>query len=576
MKRASWCHTSTIGRICGLAVLGSFGACTADIGSPGSGGPGNAAGGSGAAGGNSTGAGAPNGPSSMLGLVPGPAPAARLHKLTTVEFANSLHDLLGGMAPLGSVEEDLLIGGFATVGASSVAISPAGVGLYESAIGTATTYAFADAARAGAVVRCVPKAMTDAACLTQAIEGFGRRAFRRPLTGGETTRFVNLATTIGNQPGSNVLTALRVAMAAMLESPSFIYRVELGAPSPADGGRLKYNSFEVASRLAATLWTSVPDDVVLDAAGKGTLGTPEGIRAQAQRMIADPRAHRALAAFVDQLYDVRRLNESEKDPNIFPAWTETLRAAMQQELEMRVEDVVFTQKGDFLGLMDSRTTLVNNELARYYGVPEAVPDTFHRVELPAASQRVGLLGAGAILAAHALPQRTSPTARGKFVNEMLLCRTIPPPPPGVPPLPAMADASSTLRQRLSVHRSDPRCASCHAMTDPIGFGMENFDSAAKYRTLDNGQPIDASGTLGGSSFTNLAELGAALRKEPVLGPCLVSKMYANALGRAPIEMDGAALDRLAGSFASGGNHVDELLVNLVTSDSFRFVEPSSK
>jgi hypothetical protein len=387
---------------------------------------------------------------------------------------------------------------------------------------------------------------------------------------------VNLATTIGNQAGSNVLTALRVAMTAMLESPSFIYRVELGAPSPADGGRIKYNNFEIASRLAATLWSSVPDDVVLDAAGKGALATTAGVRAEAQRMIADPRAHRALAAFADQLYDVKRLNESEKDPMIFPAWTETLRAAMQRELELRIDDMVFTQKGDFLGLLESRTTLVNNELARYYGLPEAATDTFRRVELPAATQRVGLLGAGAILAAHALPQRTSPTARGKFVNEMLLCRTVPPPPPGVPPLPAMADASSTLRQRLSVHRSDPRCSGCHGVTDPIGFGMENFDSAAKYRTLDNGQPIDASGTLDGASFTNLAELGTALRKQAVLGPCLVSKMYANALGRTAIQMDGAALDRLAGSFASGGNKVDELLVNLVTSDSFRFVEPGSK
>jgi hypothetical protein len=524
-------------------------------------------------GGTTTGGGGTNGPSSLLGLGAGPAPIGRLHKVTNFEFANSLHDLLGNAAPLPAVEPDLLIGGFATVGASSVAISPAGVGLYESAITSATTYAFADATRAAAVLPCVPTAMTDTACLTRVVTTFGRRAFRRPLTAAETMRFVTLATTIGNQAGSTVLIALRHTAAAILQSPTFIYRVELGAPSAADGQRLKYNSFEVASRLAATLWASVPDEPLLDAAAQDALATPDGIGAQAQRMLGDARVHRAMAAFVDQLYDAKRLNESEKDPQMFPTWTETLRAAMQQELELRFDDMVFTQKGDFLDLFDSGATFVNNELARYYGVPEAATDVFHKVELPAASQRVGLLGAGAILAGHGYPQRTSPTARGKFINEMVLCRTVPPPPPGVPPFPEAAGTNTTARQRLTVHRSDAKCASCHAVMDPIGFGLENFDTAAKFRTLDNGQPVDASGDLDGEKFTDLATLGAALRKEAVTLPCLVSKMYANALGRTPIELDSAAIDRLTSPFASS-HHIDELLVNLVTSDSFRFVEPS--
>jgi len=247
---------------------------------------------------------------------------------------------------------------------------------------------------------------------------------------------------------------------------------------------------------------------------------------------------------------------------------------MQQELQLRFDDMVYTQKGNFLDLFDGTTTFVNNELARYYGVPEAAADMFHKVDLPAASQRVGLLGAGAILAGHGYPQRTSPTARGKFINEMVLCRTVPPPPPGVPPFPEAAGTNTTARQRLTMHRTDPKCASCHAVMDPIGFGLENFDTAATFRTQDNGQPVDASGDIDGFKFNNLAELGGALRKEAVAGPCFISKMYASALGRTPIELDGPALDRLAGLFASSGNHIDELLVNLVTSDSFRFVEPS--
>jgi hypothetical protein len=258
---------------------------------------------------------------------------------------------------------------------------------------------------------------------------------------------------------------------------------------------------------------------------------------------------------------------------MFPTWTETLRAAMLLELEMRFDNAILTDKSDFLDLFDGHTTFVNNELARFYGVAEATMDAFHRVDMPADSPRVGLLGAGAILAGHALPQRTSPTARGKFVNEMLLCRTVAPPPMAFP-FPDATDTNVTVRQRLTAHRANPFCASCHAVTDPIGLGMENFDTTGKFRTTDNGAQIDASGTLDGMSFNNLADLGSVLRKEPVLGVCFISKWYASSLGRQAINLDAPALDRLAMSFTAAGNHIGNMLVDLVASDSFRFVEPS--
>jgi hypothetical protein len=510
---------------------------------------------------------------SVLRLPGGTSPEARLRKLTTWEFTNSVQDLLGAGTPLGPVEVDSLVGGFATVGASTVALSPAGVGQYETALGNATQYVFADPTRVAAVFPCVPTSTTDA-CLTQAINAFGRRAFRRSLSQQETTRFVTLATTIGTQAGSNVLTGLRYVVWAILQSPSFLYRVELGQPSAADGGRLKYTSSEIASRLAAALWGSVPDDALLDAADKDLLSTPDGITAQAQRMIADARVHRAMAAFVDQLIEYQRLQQAAPDTSVFPMWTSTLRTAMLQEVELRVDDMVFNQKADFLTLFDGRSTFVNAELAKFYGLAfTATDNAFHPASFPANSPRAGLLGAGAILTGHALPQRTSPTARGKFVDVMLLCRTIPDPPPGVPPLPPPSDTTTTVRQKMEAHRSQPQCASCHALMDPMGFGMENFDATSQYRTTDNGHPIDATGTLDGVAFSNLADLGAVLRKSPTTGPCFVSKIYANALGRTPSNLDGAALDQLAGQFASSGNRADRLLVSLVTSDSFRFVQP---
>jgi hypothetical protein len=509
----------------------------------------------------------------LLNLPAAPLPAMGLHKLTAWEFANSVQDLLGTGVPLAPVEADTLINGFATVGASSVSISPAGVATYKTVLGNATAFAFADATHAAAVLSCVPQSTTDA-CLTKAINAFGRRAFRRPLTSDETTRFVNLATTIGNQSGSSVLIGARNAVWAILQSPQFLYRVELGAASAADGGRVKYTSLEMASRLAATLWASVPDDTLLDAAVQDSLSTAAGALAQAQRMIADPRAHRSLAAFSDQLFDAFDLRQADKDPTLFPAYTPTLRAAMLTEVELRMDDLTFTRKADYLSLFTSTSTFANQELAKFYGVPLTTSDAaFHSVDLGSGTPRVGILGSAAILAGHAHAQLTSPTLRGKFVDNMLLCRTIPPPPPGVPPLPAMAPPGSTVRQILSTHRAQPMCASCHSIMDPLGFGMENFDSSGAYRTTDNGQPIDASGALDDKTFSNLAELGTALQKNPVTGPCLVSNFYQNALGRAPVAVDNNAINQLAGQFSTAGNRIDQLLVNLVASDGFRFVTP---
>jgi hypothetical protein len=502
------------------------------------------------------------GASALLHLPGGDEPAPRLHKLTAGELANSLHDLLGAGAPVSAVEPDTRASG----------VSPAGVGLYEDATGGATAFAFADATHAGAVLPCVPSAVTDTACVTKALTAFGRRAFRRPLTDAETSRFATLASTIAAKPGSSVLAGLRHAVWAMLQSPSFLYRVELGAPSAADGGRLKYDGFEMASRLAGALWASVPDDALLDAAAAGKLATGDGVRAQAERLLADPRAHRAVTAFVDDLFGKLELEEATKDPAVFPGWTTTLRDAMGEELERRIDDVVFAQKGDFLSLYESKATFVNDELAKYYGV--TAPGTGWRAAtFPADSPRAGLLGSGAILAAFALPQRTSPTARGKFVATSLLCKVIPDPPPGIPPLPAMAGTTSTLRQKLETHRAAASCAVCHSVMDPIGFGMETFDGAGQYRTKDNGQALDATGTLDGATFDGLAPLGAAIHANAATAPCLVSKLYTFAEGRTLTGHDAPALDALAAAFAANGNRVDRLLADVVSSDAFRFVTP---
>ncbi|HEY3668960.1 MAG TPA: DUF1592 domain-containing protein [Polyangiaceae bacterium] len=566
------------------AACGNAGGSNARPGGGGAGNPTPGAGGASASGGgDSSTAGTPTIPGTGggnpagidLGLQAGDAPIARMHKLTASEFANSVHDLLGTDAPLSAVEPDNIVSGFSSIGASTVSISASGVDMYEAATGSATAFAFASATKAATVLSCVPTAMTDTACLTKGLNAIGRRAFRRPLTTDETARFVKLATTIAAGTGGTVLMGLQHAVWAMLQSPSFLYRVELGAPSAADGGRLKYTSYEVASRLAGALWDGAPDDAVLDAAGADSLATPDGIRTQAQRMLADPKAHRGVLAFINDLYNLPHFDEAVKDPTLYPKWTPTLKAAMRQELEQRVDDMVFTTKGDFLSLYDSKTTFVNAELASYYGLPAPAGGGFAKATFPDDSPRVGLLGAGAILAAYALPSRASPTERGKFVTSTLLCINVPPPPPGVPPLPTMLDPNATMREIMTAHRTNPSCATCHSIMDPVGFGLDHFDAAAMYRANEGSKPVDATGALlDGTKFDGLAQLGTALRNEPVAGPCFVSKLYESSLGRTALTLDDNAIMALAKQFADAQNHADQLLVSLVSSDSFRFVDPS--
>jgi hypothetical protein len=559
------------------ACVGSIGPTSSGTQGPGGSGPNgtgpNGIGSSGAASNGGAPSGAGNGG-------PGAAtqPVATLHKLTIAEFTNSIHDLLGTSAPVPSqLEPDQQVDGFRSVSASVVSISPLGIANYEIAINAATQFAFSNAMQAATVLPCVPASATDAACsLSQSLSAFGRRALRRPLTPADVTRYVSVATDLAQGPGGSILIGLQHAVAAILQSPDFLYRVELGAPSAQDAGRTKYTDFEMASRLASALWVSVPDDALLNAAAAGGLSTSGGVLAQAKTMLGSPNAHRSFANFVSDLYGMDPSSQTPftttiKDPKFFPSWTMTLPLAMQQELLMRVDDVAFT--GDYLSLYDSPTVFVNNELALLYGLPKAAVDGFRRASLPQGSPRLGLLGSGAILASNGLPQRTSPTLRGRFVAEQLLCKTVPPPPPTVnttvlDTLPPNATVKATLEQ----HRQNPACAGCHDMMDPVGLGLENFDSIGAFRAVDKGLPIDATGALDGVSFKDEASLGAVLRQDPNAGPCFVSKLYEQLQARMPLEVDAPVLANLATHFGASGHRADQLLLDIVSSDAYRFVE----
>ena len=407
-----------------------------------------------------------------------------LRRLTRSEFAHSISDLLGPVT-LGEVEADSIQEGFFAVGASQVALSPAGVTKYEQVLDVATAEAFADATRAAEVLACVPVTRTTRPASTS-VARFGRRAWRRPSP-TRAGRYRALTAEMTEDTG-DVVQGVRHAAWAMLQSPYFLYRVELGAPAEDESGRLKYSAWELASRLSFTLWNSVPDDELLDAAEAGELDAAAGVGAQAERMLADGRARQGVETFAIELYELWRMKQTFKDAELFPAWTPSLAESMRTDLLRRIEDAVFDEPADFLSLYDGRKAFVNNELAAIYGLPELETDAWRAVDLPEDEMRRGLVGSGAVLAMNSLPGRTSATERGKFIADALLCKTVPPPPPTVDTNlnPPEGSGPMTLREKLEPHRSDPACAACHGIMDPLGLALENFDSIGRFRETDQG------------------------------------------------------------------------------------------
>jgi hypothetical protein len=368
---------------------------------------------------------------------------------------------------------------------------------------------------------------------------------------------------------------LRLAVAGMLQSPNFLYRVEVGEPDPEDPARLRYTSWEMASRLSFLLWNTIPDDALLDAAEADALSTRAGIAEQAERLLADPRARVAIQDFFAQYFDLGRLDGLSRDPTRYPLFTDTLVPAMRTEVQLLVDDFVHRRDADIRKVFSTRDTFVNDELAALYEVdaPGASAVAFVPVTLPEDGPRAGLLTLGAFLTMNAHETETSPTRRGKYVRERVLCDEVPQPPDDVDTdLDPAEQGDGTLRERLDEHRNNPACAACHAFIDPPGFLFENYDSLAQYRTEDGeGRPIDASGELDGTQLANARELAAHLADEPKVSACIVKQLFRHATGRLDAESEADALADIDARFAEADHRFRELLVELVTHDAFRFV-----
>ena len=389
---------------------------------------------------------------------------------------------------------------------------------------------------------CKPKtAPEELPCAKRVLGTVARRAYRRPVVEADLKPLMDFYAQ--GRKEKNFDRGIEMALRAMLVSPDFLFRVERDKPATATAISHRVSDFELASRLSFFLWSSIPDDELLDLAGQNKLSDPKVVQAQLARMIDDPKSKAFVSNFAGQWLFLRNLDQVKPDPDIFTEFDGSLKKAFQQETEHFFNYIMRENRpvNDFL---DARYTFVNQRLATFYGIKGVYGPQFRKVEL-ADGKRGGLLGQGSILTVTSYPNRTSVVQRGKWVLENLLGTPPPAPPPNVPALePHGKDGKQSMRQAMEAHRANPVCASCHSKMDPIGFALENFDGIGTWRDTDGGAPIDPSGVLpDGSKFDGAGGLRKALltahRDEFVT--TLAEKLMTYALGRGLEPYDRPAL-----------------------------------
>jgi hypothetical protein len=421
------------------------------------------------------------------------------------------------------------------------------------------------------IFTCRPaSAAAETACSRAILSSLARRAFRRPVNDDDIK--VLLASYADGRRSGTFDSGIERGIQQLLVSPEFLFRVTAEPATPTAAYRL--SDLELASRLSFFLWSSVPDDELIDVAAKGQLKSAAMLDRQVKRMIADPRSEALTANFAGQWLQLRNITLVKPSEVLFPDFDDTLRQGFKRETELFF-DSILREDRSALELLTADYTFLNERLARHYGVPHVSGSHFRRVML-ADDTRRGLLGHGSILTMTSQPVRTSPVFRGKWILDNILGTPPPDPPPNVPPLPektgVYAGRAPSMRERMAEHRENPTCASCHSMIDPLGFGLENFDPVGKWREVDEVYvAIDASGALpDGSKFSNAAELRAALLKRPdrFVG-ALTEKLLTYALGRGVEYYDMPAVRKIVKDAAANRYQLSAIILGITRSLPFQ-------
>jgi hypothetical protein len=514
--------------------------------------------------------------SSTTGVVPPPPKGVdpnrvAMHRLNNREYDNTMRDLMGVAANAAATFiDDEKVLGFDNI-ADAFGMTPAQYEQYFNAADALVETVFADAALRPKIMICAPSAATDTACMGKIISAFGLRAWRRPVTDAEVTRLVKVsADAIGL--GEDTTGGIKQAIKSMLSSLPFLYRIEMDA-DPNSLVPHPLNAYELASRLSYLAWSTMPDDNLFGLAQTGQLVNEASLSAELDRLLADARVSNFVSSFAGQWLGMTELKGHQVEPTAFPDWNEPLRQAMIQEGLLYFQEFLMGGRS-MKEFFTADVNFVNAPLSKLYGIPGSATDQPMKVT-NTTDARMGFMGLASFLTFSSFTYRTAPTLRGKWVLENLLCEELPPPPAVVPKLdPAggsMMAQSQNVRVRLEAHRSMPECAACHAVLDPIGMGLENFDGIGKYRAkYANGDAIDSSGVLPDkSTFKNLAELTAILSKptDTRLLDCTSKTMMIYTLSRPVVATDDPYLQQIRQTW-SGGN-LGALLKQIVMNDTFR-------
>ncbi|WP_437481905.1 DUF1592 domain-containing protein [Sorangium sp. So ce1014] len=506
--------------------------------------------------------------------VTAPGPTPRLTRLTHAQYDNTIRDLFGkDMKASALFLADPAFEGFDN-NAKGLLVSDRLARDYRRAAEAIAADAVADQAVLGKVLPCAPEG-DGAACARQLIQALGKRVYRRPLSAEQEAAYV-AAYARGEglfESGTPFEQGIRHVIEAMLQSPHFLYRVELSEALDSEQ-IIPLDGHEVATRLSYLLWNSLPDDALLAAAADGALGTPAGIEAEARRMLADSKAVSALADFHRQWLHMSRYADLSKDPALYEGFDESVSSAMLAETQEFIRHVILEMEGDYRTLMTSSVGFVNDKLAPIYGVEGSF--TGELVETPLdPAVRAGLLTQAGFLSSHAFFDKSSPIHRGVFIQRQILCADLRDPPPNIDTeLPPLQGEIRTTRDQVEAHTSPASCSSCHDMINPPGFAFEHFDAVGRHRADEGGEPIDATGTMTVGEtemrFDGAIDFVTQLAESPVAQRCYLTNWYRYGNARQLSREDACTIDELDARLGASGYNIKELLVALTQTKTFRY------
>ena len=502
----------------------------------------------------------------------------RTRLLTGAQYANTIAQVFGEDVsdsvippmPVMARRDGLLASGAATAGVTSDQISQ----IQLSAASVAAKVV--DESHRDFLIPCKPEIITEAdpVCARQFLEQTGRLLYRQPLSSERLEELVNIAG-YAAQETDDFYDGLALALESVLISPEVLLIVDRAETDPDRPGQQRLTAYSLASRLSFFLWNSPPDDALLAAAESGVLHTPEGLEQAVDRLLSSARLETGMRAFFDDMLAFDEFNSLAKDPVVYPMVTGATLADAREQTLRTIIDHLLTQEADYRDLFTTRKTFMSMPLAVVYNT--AAREGWTPYEFPENGPRIGLLTHVSFLAANSHAVRSSPTVRGKALRELFLCQEVPEPPPDVDFSGLEEDENAaTARDRLKVHNTNPSCAGCHLITDPMGYSLENFDGAGRFRETDNGAPLDITGELDGVFYEDISGLADALRNHPKLSSCLVNRLYSYGTG-GPVSLkdDRDSLQAFEQGFTDNQHRLPALLRELATSPAFSAVRTVS-